>query len=201
MYKFPVGIPQEANVILTQGFRSTELAEWYKSRGLNYPVHTAIDIITSLDPVKTHGTPIICPFANGANIVDASEARLQVSVVKQGAEEILGFLHLSSVVAKPFYKYGEVMGYIGNIGYVKPEPSIGRPFDGSHLHMTFVRGGEIVDPLQYFDIGNPFRVSDSGVSADLPALMRAAEWIRIKLRSMGVQPVAGAQRRIQRCTQ
>src|SRR3990167_3192035 len=67
IYKFPLRIPYGRVVSITQGFKSNELAEWYKAHGIIYPEHLAVDAICG-NSVQTYGAAFVCPFP-GARIV------------------------------------------------------------------------------------------------------------------------------------
>jgi len=197
MYPFPFRIPTNRVVSVTQPFRSTELAAFYKSKGLNYPEHTAIDAIAGT-PVETFGTPFVCPFPTAkllnftqADPVKGTSARIVVEYKDpSGNVFVLGCIHLSEAINKPTFHEGETMGYIGNFGYVLPEPTIGKPLDGGHAHITLIVNGTIVDPLMYLDPRKPFYGADTGAEKDVPAIIRAAERIREALRALGIKPVA-----------
>lgn len=196
IYKFPFRIPQDRTVSITQGFRSKELADFYKSKGLNYPEHTAVDAIAGT-PVQTFGTPVVCPFPEAtlinytpADPVKGISGRSIIRHFDGSNELIMGCIHLSEAVNKPSFVEGETIGYVGNFGYVLPEPGIGTPLDGGHLHLTMVVNGVVVDPLLWFNPRTPYYGADTGVEKDIPAITRAVEKIREALRKLGIVPVA-----------
>lgn len=194
-YKFPLRIPVGRVVSITQGFRDTQLAEWYKSQGLNYPEHMAVDAIAG-NSVETYGTPFVCPFPEAkiagdlnftqADPVNGISGRVIIEYTDwKNRKILLGGIHLSGAVYQKTYKEGDVLGYIGNYGYVRPEPSIARPFDGSHIHMTLVVDGVLTDPLIFFDPSDPYRGYDTGVHFDIPAIQWAIAKIQEWMRKLG----------------
>src|SRR3989344_8130183 len=61
LYPFPLRIPAGKKVLITQKYRSTELADFYKKQGLGITMHEAIDVVCGVD-FETYGTPVVCPF-------------------------------------------------------------------------------------------------------------------------------------------
>ena len=185
IYKFPLRIPKGRVVSITQGFKSTELANWYKERGINIIEHMAIDVECG-NAVETYGTPLICPFGH-ANLVEGNlvhadpekgiSGRILIETIDDREHKlVMGAIHLSKVVEQRVYHEGDVLGYIGNYGPVRPTPTIGRPFDGAHVHISLIDNGVVVDPAQYFDMADPYRGADAGVAFDLPAI----KWAIVK---------------------
>ena len=64
MWKFPLRIPANRKVLITQGYKSKELQDFYKSKGLNIDQHNAVDVVTGTN-IETYGTPVVCPFPEG----------------------------------------------------------------------------------------------------------------------------------------
>lgn len=163
MYKFPLKIPVGRKVEITQAFKSTELIDYYKSKGINITSHEALDVACG-DAAQTYGTPFVCPFPiatlDRMNPADADNGIAGLIQIKSG-DLTLGGIHLSEVIKQDVYKEGDVLGYIGNYGYVLPAPTIAKPFDGSHIHLYLIQGGKAVNPLLYFDVNNPFRGEDN----------------------------------------
>lgn len=112
-------------------------------------------------------------------------------VTDEGVELIMGALHLERNIEKELYLEGEIIGYIGNIGYTNPAREIGRPFSGSHLHLSIVVNGKVDDPLKYFDMHTPFEGDDTGFEEDRHGIEWAIEEVRKWLRARGITPLAG----------
>lgn len=192
MYKFPLSIPVGKNIEITQFFKSTELIDFYKSKGLNIQFHDAVDV-TCGNSIETYGTPFVCPFPsailrsiNKADPENGLGGRIQVTYVDLiGNTLVLGGLHLSGCVEKETYKEGDILGYIGNYGYVLPEPTIATPFGGSHIHMSLVKNGVPIDPLTYFDPKNPYRAADTGIERDKFGFLWSIQQIKIAMRKLG----------------
>jgi hypothetical protein len=180
MYKFPLSIPIGRNLEITQAFKSTELVEYYKSKGINITSHEALDVACG-NAMQTFGTPFVCPFPSATldrmNEADAENGFGGLIQIKCG-ELTLGGIHLSGTVKQDIYKEGDILGYIGNYGYVLPEPTIGQPFNGSHIHLYCIVDGKAVNPLLYFDPNNPFRGQDGGVERDIFAIKWAIKKLR-----------------------
>ena len=171
MYKFPLRIPLGRGVEITQVFKSTELVEYYKSKGLDVTSHEAIDVACG-NAGQTYGTPFVCPFPTATlDRIYEGDAEEGISGMIQVTYNglTLGGLHLSGVVKQDVYREGDALGYIGNYGYVLPAPTIGQPFAGSHIHLYTIVDGKAVDPLLYFDVNDPFRGPDDP-SKDRPAI-------------------------------
>jgi len=91
---------------------------------------------------------------------------------------VMGGVHLSGVEIQDEYREGDTLGYIGNYGLVLPAPTIGKPFQGSHIHLVLFKNGVAVNPLLYFDINNPFRSPDTGITRDVFAIKWAIRKIK-----------------------
>ena len=201
MYKFPIRIPEGWCVILTQGFKSTELSEWYTSKGLNYPEHLAVDIVIgnpNWQQYATYGAAIVCPVETaelissepGTDPGSSKGGRFQIKWTENGNEIVMGGLHCSEVVSGKtvFYK-GDEIAYIGNGGYVKPEPNKEDAYAGGHLHLSVSvrepgKNAVPVDPLLYFNIYEPFRGEDTGFEKDIKPIAWAMVWSADKVASI-----------------
>ena len=176
MYKFPLKIPPNRSVLITQGFKSTMMLDFYRERGWKMISHEAVDVACGT-AVETYGTPVVCPFPHAQlhafefdKALGGKGSRFQVRFIDEfGTELIMGGLHCSELVKKSMYYEGDVIGYIGNNGSVLPAPSIGNPYAGSHLHLSLIVNGTPDDPLKYFDVKNPYRGPDTGHAKDAPA--------------------------------
>lgn len=183
-YKFPLQIPLGRRVSVTQGFKSTELVNEYKKAGINITSHEAIDAIAG-NPAETYGTPFVCPFPSATLYAFQPEAnptagaRIRLSHKDTNGDIlIMGGLHLFDLVEKQVYLQGDILGYVGNYGYVLPKPTIGAPFAGSHIHLELWKNGTPVDPLLYFDPQNPFIGKDTGIEKDAGRIRWAIQKIK-----------------------
>ena len=192
-YKFPLSIPFGREVEVTQGFKSTALIDYYRSKGIYISFHDAVDVrVKGGTAIDTYGVPFVCPFPRAtlkkyveADPVNGIGGSVQVEYIEpDGTSLVVGCIHLSGTVRKDSYNEGDIMGYIGNAGYVVPAPEIGTPFGGSHGHVTLSKKkfGEsnwtAIDPLLYLDVTNPFRSSDTGIERDKFAIQWAIQKIR-----------------------
>lgn len=134
------------------------------------------------DAPHTWGLPCVWPFPwEGIiweSLVDSPfNARFNAHAQIDGIDPLtriqysLVFIHLSSVTQSKSaldsevmtYKQGDVIGHIGNNGFVTPAPTIQNPLAGSHLHLGVgvKKPGEtnflMMNPLDYFDLSIPFR--------------------------------------------
>lgn len=184
MYKFPIRVPEGWQLTVTQPFRSTELADWYKARHINMPEHNGVDVVCGDGP-HTYGTACVWPFPFPGKVYDSFAdapigAKLHAHAQIDGVDPVTGilysliFLHLSAVSHSKLYgskqeiiyNEGDVIGYIGNNGWVNPEPTQANPFGGSHLHLGLgiQKPGEnnatMVDATLYLDINDPFHGPD-----------------------------------------
>lgn len=185
-YRFPLAVPQGERLYITQGYKSAEMAEFYQKNGLQWFIHPAIDV-TRESQVKTYGTPFVCPFpyATLDRIVQLADAEngksghIQIkATLPNGDSIILGCGHLSDTEIRDVYKEGDIIGYLGNYGLVSPKPTIAAPFQGSHAHIETYVNGQVVNPLDYFDISNPFRAPDTGNERDVFAIRWAIREIK-----------------------
>lgn len=202
MMKFPIRIPEGWRVILTQLFKSTELSDWYKAQGLNYPEHLAIDVVVGTPTYQqwaTYGATIVCPFPlaemiasdPGTDPGDMKSGRFQLRYTEpDGTQVIMGGIHCSDVVQGQWFKEGDTVAFIGNGGYVNPVPTVEDAYAGGHLHLTYIRkgpqdiNGVPRDPLEIFDPNNPFRGSDSGFENDIRPIAWAMKWSKEKVDSI-----------------
>lgn len=200
-YKFPLSIPFGREIEVTQPFKSTSMIDYYRSKGIFLTFHDAVDVRLAGSPAKgfeTYGLPFVCPFPRAtlkkyveADPVNGIGGSIQAEYIEpDGTSLVVGCIHLSGTVRQESYNEGDILGYIGNAGYVVPDPTIGTPFGGSHGHVTLARKrfGETnwtaVDPIAYLDVTNPFRSSDTGIERDKFAIMWAIQKIRAAIKKI-----------------
>ena len=199
MYKYPIRIPEGKKLTVSQGFHS----------GHNGNDVVIYDLLNPTGSPLTYGLPIVWPFpfpgkpydslVDAPLAKDATKAHVQVD----GTDPVTGIsysmlsIHLSGALYTIYpgqdtsiiFNEGDTIGYIGNSGFVKPKPTIEKPFDGSHLHLGLgiKKPGDVnytmVDPSLHFDINTPFRGVDDP-SRDAPVY----EWSGIK--DPSVQPTS-----------
>lgn len=196
-YQFPLAIPEGERLYITQGYKDTALVDFYRENGINWTVHRGLDV-TRESLVKTYGTPFVCPFTyatfDRVSIDPATnEPRfIQInSTLPNGDKVTIGCDHLSKVEVRDVYSRGDVVGYLGNYGLVSPAPSNSdianfSNFAGTHAHIECMVNGVFVNPLDYFDIGNPFRAPDTGFEGDLPSIARSWRWILEAAKKLGL---------------
>lgn len=196
LYNIPLRVPPGRSVSVSQPFKSTELVAWYKSQGLDVKEHTGLDLVCG-GPWETYGTPFVCPFPK-AELVSREVApdpgmkagRVQVRHVDwKGRELLLGGLHLSEVSDNVGFLEGDVIGFIGNSGSVRPVPDLAHPAAGSHLHLTLRVDGVLTDPATFFDVQNPYRGPDTGFEKDKPAALWAVRELLKLIGGMTGKPV------------
>lgn len=116
---------------------------YFPSFGL--PGHNGIDIVV---PPDSYGAEVVAAHDGQVtqwNIDDPTRKNGNGLFI-QGYDENNNFLqtcywHLSRFNVNPgqLVKAGDVIGYIGNTGFVRPEPSDACPHCGSHLHFGVSR--------------------------------------------------------------
>lgn len=217
MYNFPIKVPQGQQLILTQPFRSRSPVDISEALSIETIDHNGVDVCVgnindSWDTIseKTWGKECVWPFPFQGVVYDSRVssqfgakdfARCQIDGTDPatGIQYSIIYLHLSSVTNTKspvenktiVYNQGDVIGRIGNNGFVKPEPTPEKPLKGSHLHegLGIKKPGEInftmVDPLLYFDINNPFRSEEVIYTPPPPEILPS-----IRLEILGNQMMA-----------
>lgn len=182
MYQWPVRIPKNRSILITQGYKSKELADFYRSKGIQMDEHNAIDFVTGT-AIETYGTPVVAPvdgctllrhsFGTPVGTERTNNNFIQVGwTLPDGTKHEYGMLHVSEIAGtdgQTFAK-GEVIAYMGNAGTITPAPTTTSPYNGAHGHFAFYVNQMLANPLDYFDQQNPFRGDDSGIEKDLPPL-------------------------------
>lgn len=93
-----------------------------------------------------------------------------VDVLDPLTEVTYRYYHLSGAAVQEGQevKQGNVIGYIGNTGFVMPVPSESNPTAGTHLHFAALKGGSYIDPRPYVtsSIFYPGALADNSVTTD-----------------------------------
>jgi len=200
---FPVRVPKDCELQITQKYGNTTLNEWYRANGVTAPSHNGVDLVLAYkgkeDAKITYGAAFVTPspdWSIAKTTFDTAMSTKGNGVTLESPEffenglrrkiQIVGW-HLSEVE----YKKGilpsfTVVGYLGNSGVVRPQPSPSKPYDGSHLHFmmfeyTYKYGSFVldnanngqngaVDPLARFSISEKITGEDTEPQKDLPPL-------------------------------
>lgn len=123
--------------------------------------HPAIDIS------NTKGTPIVAPVGGIVSFVGqmgtgTNNAGLVVQIGGELNGHRLCHLDRAVVTAKQHVAEGQLVGYMGNSGYVIPGPG----GDGTHLHWVMFKNGNKVNGLQYITSNAPTQGAPTPVSRD-----------------------------------
>jgi len=201
MLTFPIRCHSGLRPTITQHYGEVGNLEWYRSKGIEIPRHNGTDIIIG-DPKQTYGSALIVPGDGWRMVKETFDEPLSTkgngvtiqspSFIEDGMEKVLQavYWHCSEVVqAHGELSAGTVVGYVGNSGAVRPEPSPACPYCGSHLHLMlfeFRRVGSkwvkwytdngldgAIDPMSRFSLDNLEHGQDSDVSKDNPPLVWA----------------------------
>jgi murein DD-endopeptidase MepM/ murein hydrolase activator NlpD len=189
-YNFPVLLPEGRSIEVTQPFRSDSPLSLSTAYSTSTAFHNGVDIVCGT-PEETWGTPCVWPFPFSGTVYDAlvdsprgatvhAHSQIDGTDPDTGIKYSLVYLHLSAVTAPKqdgstteiTYKQSDIIGNIGNNGFVNPPPTPENPDAGTHLHfgVGVKKPGELnytmVDPLTIFDVNLPFR-TPSGEAADL----------------------------------
>lgn len=165
---------------LAQAFRADTPLDISTALSKSTTFHNGVDI-TCGPPEQTWGLELVWSFPWPGIVYDAMvdaplgamlHAHSQIDTVDPTTQIQYSviYLHVSYVThpkmpqdaALITYNQGEVIGRIGNNGFVNPAPTPARPLDGSHLHLGLgvKKPGDLnflmVDPLMYFDLANPY---------------------------------------------
>lgn len=165
-------------------YGDTSNLAWYIANGLNISYHNGTDFVIG-DSIQTYGTKLVCPFPQSYlsqkwwDIPMSSKGNgIQISWEEGTDRYNVRFWHCSEIVTKLSYKEGEVIGYIGNSGLVKPAPAPQSPFAGAHLHLMVYKNGVLIDPLEIFDKDQWFLSDDTGLEKDLPPFFWVVNFIK-----------------------
>jgi hypothetical protein len=206
---FPILVPKGYKLRITQPYAATDNLAWYKEKGLNLSFHNGVDVvIDSSDPRLTYGSACFCPFPNGWTVKKTFDSPMSTkgngitleseSFIEDGIEKKiqLVYWHLSKLVEQTNHYFKDIVGYVGNSGMVKPEPSPSCPYCGSHLHFMMYEFfkidrrwvlqnadngvGGAIDPMKRFDINNVIYAADTDMMFDLAPLQWAMDKLGLK---------------------
>lgn len=183
MNKFPIRLPQNLNLELTQGFRAPIPVDISVALSKQTTDHLGVDV-TCGTSAQTWGQECVWPFPWPGIVYDAqvdaplgatqhAHSQIDGTDPATGIKYSLIYIHLSAVTRTVLpgtttavtYNQGETIGRIGNNGFVNPPPTPELPLNGSHLHLGLgvKKPGELnstmVDPLLYLDLEDPYRTS------------------------------------------
>lgn len=178
-YPLPIAVPKGLRPVITQPFGSTQNASWYVANGIA-PEHNGIDIAIGT-PVQTYGTKIVCPVPESFlskqwwdQPMSTKGNGIEISW-KDGKKYKMRAWHCSEIKTEAKYSEGDVIGFIGNSGLVRPAPSVSCVHCGAHLHLMLYEDGVLIDPLSVFDKNRWFESEDTGLLKDLPPLVWGIE--------------------------
>lgn len=176
MYKFPIRARQ---LFLVQPFKTDTQVDFSSALSITTKTHNGVDVVCGT-PEQTWGRECVWPFPFPGTVYDAQvdsatgatlHAHSQIDGMDtDGTQYSLVYIHLSAVTASKaptedktiVYKQGDVIGKIGNNGFVSPAPTPEHPLWGTHLHLGLgvKKPGDqnylMIDPLLYLDINTPY---------------------------------------------
>ncbi len=181
-YKFPLKIPKGTRLTITQRFGKSTLPVEPEGPNGEENFHYGLDVVRE-NNIKTFGTPIVCPFPGAKLIGYAFDTPMSKSTnfIKLEYKSPAGFTyrmvaaHISEIVFRSSYEEGDVIAYVGNAGMVQPKPTPATPWNGAHLHLGLQVNGRWVDPLDIFDIEEPYEGESDDVNKDIPAIRWAVD--------------------------
>jgi murein DD-endopeptidase MepM/ murein hydrolase activator NlpD len=189
-YHLPISCPVGFKPTITQRYGDTAMVAWYQAHGLNLTSHNGIDIVIG-DSIQTYGTKLVCPVPNAqlsmtwfTDPMSTAGNGIQIGWDDGADRYNLIFWHCSEIVSQETYKEGDIVGYIGNSGLVKPPPTPQQPFNGSHLHLGLRKNNVLIDPLTIFDKDEWFISEDTTQAKDLPPLFWALEYAKSQLKKL-----------------
>lgn len=183
-FRVPIAIPDTQRVMLTQVFGPVSNPLEPEGPNGEPHFHYGIDLVTG-DDHHTYGVPVVCPFpsATAFEKIDSGPMNEKGNGIvcsytdPSGAQYKMTLWHLSKLSDPVEFADGQVMGNIGNNGHVFPAPSLADPYAGAHLHLGLRVNDVYVNPLDYFDLSNPY--AGAAPAGDLQ--MPPAKWVIAKL--------------------
>ncbi len=197
MYKFPIQLPSNLKLILTQPFHTAEPVDISNALKVQTTDHLGVDVVCGTNQ-DTWGKPCVWPFPWPGVVYEAlvdstfgatqhAHSQIDTTDPTTGYKYSLIYLHVSSVTESKaatdpkviIYNQGDVIGHIGNNGEVNPPPTPAEPLQGSHLHFGLGRKTPndlnyvMIDPLTLFDLSTPF--VDTLLPSDKIAVLAAQD--------------------------
>lgn len=190
--KFPIICPAGSRVEVTQGFMP-----------ITNPSHDAIDFVIQNPKLSqrenlrlTYGSQFVspvtgakCVLINDFGTFNEKGNGVDIEWEEDGYFWRLHFWHneSNSIKLGDVVTNGQIVGYMGNTGFVNPIPTPLAPYGGTHCHLRLSRsnrnqwGGNYnitsLDPRDYFDVTNPYSGADSSIMIDLEPV----KWAWLKL--------------------
>lgn len=178
MLKFPVRLPSGNKMRVTQPYRADSPVPSSLAFSTSKAVHSGIDIDCGT-PEQTWGQEVVWPFPWTGIVYDAqvdslmgakfhAHSQIDTTDPNTGIQYSVVYIHLSEVTKSKApedftfitYNQGDVIGKIGNNGFVSPVPTQEQPYNGSHLHLglSVKKPGEtnfnLIDPQTMFDVND-----------------------------------------------
>ena len=141
MLKSPLKKLKGRPIVTTLGYGSTAFANNYARLGWSIRAHNGIDYVVGKGREESYGIPIIASHTGVVRKVTFTTPMstqgngLTIEGVRDGDTLLMTtYWHLSEVIVKAgdAVSQGQVIGYMGNSGYVVGSDS--SPFSGTHLH-------------------------------------------------------------------
>lgn len=188
-YSLPIEIVRGRSPIVTQEYGDTSTVAWYKSKGIDLKAHNGTDIVVSGGAVATYGTRLVCPVSTA--LLDKVYFTTPMSTQGNGVRirwrdegKLIQCLvwHCSETNQQGEYKEKDTLGYMGNSGTVRPEPSVWNVHAGSHLHLMTYIDNVLVNPREVFDFTKWYISEiDTAQAKDLPPFIYFLNKIRESL--------------------
>lgn len=180
-YPFPVKLPNDLSIVVSQVFKADSAVNLSEALSVTTKTHNGVDITCGTNE-QTWGKECVWSLPwdgvvykskvdSQFGATQSAHAQIDTTDPATGIQYSVIYLHLSAVTNTKLptdskvviYKQGDVIGKIGNNGFVVPAPTPLIPLNGSHLHLGLgvKKPGEInytmVDPLTLFDVNKSYR--------------------------------------------
>jgi hypothetical protein len=179
-FPLPIQVSAASSITVTQPFGITSNTLEPVGPNGEPHFHYGLDIVCG-DDHATFGAELRWPFPSGAMINRSPQPQgstqtpfLQLEYKPtDGVVYNSTFAHCSEIEPEGTFQYGALVGKIGNIGLVRPQPPLKDPYAGAHLHLGLQADGKWVDPALYFDLTKPF----IGTGPDQEDQLPATNWL------------------------